>query len=65
MPWSILALVALFNETARGLREMRPLWQEPVQLDNRKLRAFLGEEPHTPLDEAVSTALKTLNVTAA
>lgn len=38
---------------------------EPVQFDNRKLRAFLGEEPHTPLGEAVSTTLKTLNITAA
>lgn len=38
---------------------------EPVQFDSRKLRAFLGEEPHTPLDEAVSTTLKIFNITAA
>ena len=65
LPWGILSLIAPFNETIRGLREMRPLWQEPVQLDNSKLRALLGEEPHTPLDAAVSTSLKALNVTGA
>ena len=56
-PWWLLHLAAPFNETMRELREMRYLWQQPVQLDNSKLVAALGAEPHTPLDQAVSTSL--------
>jgi hypothetical protein len=37
--------------------EMRYPWATPVELDNRKLVAFLGEEPHTPLDRALSETL--------
>jgi hypothetical protein len=39
---------------------MTPLWREPVRLDNRKLLAFIGAEPRTPLDEAVAKTLSGL-----
>ncbi len=39
---------------------MRYLWTTPLQLDNRKLVAFLGEEPHTPLDTALRDTLRGL-----
>lgn len=65
LPWGILALVAPFSETVRGLREVAPLWHDPIQLDNAKLTAFLGEEPRTPLDDAIRTTLQALKVTAA
>jgi nucleoside-diphosphate-sugar epimerase len=56
-PWWALILaspfVALFRETC----EMRYLWREPLRMDNGRLVALLGEEPHTPLDEAVKTTL--------
>jgi hypothetical protein len=48
--------VVLFRE----LQEMRYLWRTPLQLDNRRLLAVLGQEPHTPLDEAVACALAQL-----
>jgi nucleoside-diphosphate-sugar epimerase len=57
LPWGLLRLVAPFNETVRELLEMRPLWREPVRLDNRKLVATLGYEPRTPLPEAVAATL--------
>jgi nucleoside-diphosphate-sugar epimerase len=57
LPWSLVALASPFVETLREVREMRYLWQMPVRLNNHKLRAFLGEEPHTPLDEAVAATL--------
>jgi nucleoside-diphosphate-sugar epimerase len=60
LPWPLLRLVAPFNETVRGLVEMRPLWQSPIQLDNTWLVAELGAEPHTPLDEAVAATLRSL-----
>jgi nucleoside-diphosphate-sugar epimerase len=58
LPWSLLRLIAPFNETVRELLEMKPLWREPVRLDNRKLLATLGNEPRTPLPEAVSASLR-------
>jgi nucleoside-diphosphate-sugar epimerase len=39
---------------------MRYLWREPLRLDNAKLVAVLGEEPHTPLDRAVRDTLRGL-----
>ena len=39
---------------------MRYLWRESLAMSNAKLVAELGEEPHTPLDEAVRTTLTAL-----
>jgi nucleoside-diphosphate-sugar epimerase len=36
---------------------MRYVWNEPLRLDNARLRAALGREPHTPLDAAVRATL--------
>jgi nucleoside-diphosphate-sugar epimerase len=49
----------------REMGEMRYLWREPVQLDNSRLKAVLGREPHTPLDEAVEATLAALGCIAA
>ncbi len=57
MPWWVLRLAGPAVPLFRELSEMRYLWQEPVRLDNRRLLAFLGEEPHTPLDLAVRRTL--------
>jgi nucleoside-diphosphate-sugar epimerase len=62
LPWPLIGLAGLFQETPRELYRMRYLWRTPVRLDNHKLVAFLGEEPHTPLDEAVRTTLAALKV---
>ena len=59
-PWLAVYLLAPFVETFRELIEMRYLWREPLRLDNRKLVAFLGQEPHTPLDTALSVTLRGL-----
>lgn len=56
-PWWLLALASPFVSTFREMREMRYLWQEPVRMDNDKLKSVLGQEPHTPLDQAVESAL--------
>nr|WP_315849286.1 NAD(P)H-binding protein [uncultured Rhodoferax sp.] len=56
-PWWLMALIAPFVPTIRELREMRYLWRTPLTMDNTKLLATLGHEPHTPLDEAVEAAL--------
>jgi len=56
-PWIAVYALAPFVRLFRELIEMRYLWREPVKLDNRKLVAFLGAEPHTDLDEAVRATL--------
>ena len=53
-PWWFVRLAAPFVEVYRETLEMRYLWNTPVELDNTKLRGFLGAEPQTPLDEAVA-----------
>ncbi len=53
MVWALSPVVELFRE----LLEMRYLWRRPIGLDNTKLIAFLGSEPHTPLDTAVRATL--------
>lgn len=57
-PWWLMALAAPFVATLRELREMRYLWQTPVRMENAKLLAVLGQEPHTPLELAVRATLK-------
>jgi nucleoside-diphosphate-sugar epimerase len=56
-PWWLLTLASPFIATFREMREMRYLWREPVRMDNARLMAALGQEPHTPLDEALETTL--------
>ena len=56
-PWPLVALLSPAVVLFREMLEMRYLWREPLELDNAKLLAVLGREPHTPLDEAVKTTL--------
>ena len=62
LPWFAIHAIAPFNETMREMLEMRYLWETPVLLDNARLTARLGAEPHTPVDEALRAALAGLNV---
>lgn len=56
-PWWLIRMAAPFHETMREIVRMRYLWQQPIAMDNSKLMATLGEEPHTPLDTAVEATL--------
>ncbi|QOQ75920.1 NAD(P)H-binding protein [Pseudomonas poae] len=59
-PWWLMKLMAPFVVTIREMQEMRYLWQTPLLLDNRRLVATLGREPHTPLEQAVEATLADL-----
>ncbi|QDX21962.1 NAD-dependent epimerase/dehydratase family protein [Pandoraea pnomenusa] len=59
-PWWLVGLASPFVTTLREMREMRYLWRQPVRMDNTRLVAVLGEEPHTPLDVAVQSTLEGL-----
>jgi nucleoside-diphosphate-sugar epimerase len=56
-PWWLLTLASPFNATFHEMREMRYLWQTPIRMDNARLVATLGREPHTPIDEAIEATL--------
>lgn len=56
-PWWLVTALSPFVTTFRELREMRYLWREPVRMSNARLLAVLGQEPRTPLDEAVEATL--------
>lgn len=57
-PWWLVTLASPFVATLREMREMRYLWQTPLSMENARLLAVLGQEPHTPLDEAVRATLE-------
>jgi nucleoside-diphosphate-sugar epimerase len=56
-PWWLVRIASPFVTTLRELVEMRYLWRRPVRMSNERLKAVLGEEPHTPLDAAVEATL--------
>jgi len=58
-PWFMLWLGAPFVPFLREALEMRWLWKTSLTLENGQLRRLIGEEPHTPLDDAVRAALAT------
>lgn len=58
LPWIGVAAAAPFVEMLREMLEMRYLWRETIVLDNAKLTGLLGEEPHTPLDQALRRTLE-------
>ncbi len=56
-PWWAVMLASPFVTLFGEMREMRYLWRVPLHMTNLRLVGFLGEEPHTPWDEAVRTTL--------
>ncbi|MCL6707049.1 NAD(P)H-binding protein [Pseudomonas sp. R2.Fl] len=59
-PWSLVRLSSPFVPLFRELIEMRYLWKQAVRLDNAALVDFLGEEPQTPIDEAIRATLRSI-----
>jgi len=59
-PWLLVYLAAPFVTFLREALEMRYLWRVPLRLDNARLVATLGSEPHTPLEIALRQTLAAL-----
>lgn len=56
--WGLrLSLALPFVTTPCEMLEMRCRWREPVRMDDARLIAALGQEPHTPLGQADKPAL--------
>jgi len=64
-PWLAFRLVSPFVGFVREALEMRWLWTNDLLLDNRKLVATIGAEPHTPLDRAIAMTLAAATPAAA
>lgn len=60
MPWPLIRALAWAVPAWREIAEMRYLWLTPHALDGSKLARLIGAVPHTPIDEAVSQALRQL-----
>jgi len=60
LSWIMFRLLAPVWPFAREAAEIAYLWRSATRLDNAKLRGLLGEEPHTPLDDAVAATLRGL-----
>jgi nucleoside-diphosphate-sugar epimerase len=58
--WWLLRLARPVMPLARELLEMRYLWQRELHMRNDRLVAFLGAEPHTPIDQAVRDTLSSM-----
>lgn len=60
-PWWMMHLAAPFGGFPREALEIEPVWKHPMRLDNRRLVALLGTEPHTSLDHAVAATLAAMD----
>lgn len=63
--WLPVYAGAPFVTFLREVIELRYLWSTSLELDNARLVALLGEEPHTPLAIAVRSSLAALQARAA
>lgn len=62
LPWGLMRMFRGLVPTWNSFLEMRYLWETPQALDNRKLMALIGDEPHTPMADAVKAALTDLGM---
>lgn len=59
--WWMWKPAGWFSPVIRALGQMQYVWRTPHQLDNTQLRALIGQEPHTPWQEAVEQTLAMLD----
>lgn len=64
LPWPLLRVAGLVVPTYAALADVRYLWSTPHRLDNTRLVALIGAEPHTPFEPAVRRALHDLGLLA-
>jgi len=62
--WWMMRTVGSLWKMGRELSEIGYLWQVPHRIDGGKLAAAIGDVPHTPLNTAVTRALRDLGAIA-
>ena len=62
VPWHVIRLIGLFNGVMREVAKMSYLWRVAHSLDNSRLEALIGPEPHRPLPVALSESIADLKL---
>ena len=62
LPWPLIHALGTVMPSWGALSALRYLWTQPHELDNRRLRALIGTEPHTPWPTALHTTLLDLRL---
>lgn len=60
MSWWFLKTVGQLMALGRELSELEYLWRVPHRISGDKLRAAIGEIPHTPLPDAIAASLRAI-----
>ena len=60
MSWWLLKTIGQLMALGRELSELEYLWRVPHRISGDKLKAAIGEIPHTPLPEAIAASLRAL-----
>jgi nucleoside-diphosphate-sugar epimerase len=60
MSWWMLKTFGQLLAMGRELSELEYLWRVPHRIDGEKLKAAIGDVPHTPLKDAVAASLREL-----
>jgi nucleoside-diphosphate-sugar epimerase len=60
MSWWMIKTFGQLLAIGRELAELEYLWRVPHQISGDKLKAAIGEAPHTPLPDAVAASLRAL-----
>jgi hypothetical protein len=55
MPWILMQVLMRFVPLFWERLEMRYLWNMPIRMANKRLKAVLGAEPHMPLEVPLET----------
>lgn len=58
--WRLFSVLRLVIPIVKSIYEMRYLWLNAHELDNRKLIALIGEEPHTPMQIALARTVSNM-----
>jgi nucleoside-diphosphate-sugar epimerase len=60
MSWWFLKTLGQLFAMGRELSELEYLWRVPHRISGDKLKAAIGEVPHTPLPQAIAASLRAL-----
>ena len=60
MSWWMVKTVGRLTKVGRELAKFDYLWRTPHRIDGAKLKAAIGDVPHTPLAKAVARSLREL-----
>jgi nucleoside-diphosphate-sugar epimerase len=60
MSWWMIKTIGQLLAIGRELAELEYLWRVPQSISGEKLKAAIGDVPHTPLPEAVAASLRAL-----